>query len=301
MPAKAGNCGCTGRSAQLKKREKLRNKFIILIITILHLGCANKSIDGIEVDFKNRQYEDVIENCNKILIKDSLNHEALILRGRAKTELREFEGAEQDIRKAIKINPKEPEYYCSLSYLMNKKGNFLLGKEFAEKTIEIDYDNFCGWTNKSWSDLELGNLEESFKESEKALILTRNLEDETEKSPIYANRAIILYEWGNIDESEIEAKKAVKFDSKSIEALIILAKVTAKKKNYSKAIELMNDAIKLDENYGLLYLNKGMIFLAMGKENEGCKWMKKGIKVNELYPHPYTKDMEKLENKYCGK
>lgn len=267
----------------------------------MHFGCANKSIDEIEVDFQNRQYGDVIENCNKILIKDSLNHEALILRGRAKTELREFEIAEQDIRKAIKINPKEPEYYCSLSYLMNKKGNFSLGKEFAEKTIEIDYDNLCGRTNKSWSDLELGNLEESFKESEKALILTKNLEDETEKSPIHANRAIIQYEWKNIDESEIEAKKAVKFDSKSIEALVILAKVTAKKKNYSKAIELMDNAIKLDKNYSLLYLNKGMIILAMGKENEGCKWIKKGMEINELYPHPYTKNMERLTIKYCKK
>ena len=215
--------------------------------------------------------------------------------------MREFETAERDIRKAIQINPKQAEYYCSLSYLMNKKGSYSLGKEYAEKTIEIDYDNLCGRTNKSWSDLELGNFEESFKESEKALILTKNLEDKSEKSPIHANRAIIQYEWKNLEEAEIEAKKAVKFDSESIEALVILAKVTAKNKNYSKAIELMNKAINLDKNYSLLYLNKGMIFLAMGKENEGCKWMKKGIKVNELYPHPYTKDMERLKNKYCEK
>ena len=265
----------------------------------MHFGCANKSIDEIEIDFQNRDYNKVATNCNQILIRDSLNHEALFLRGRAKTELREFEIAEKDIKKAIRINPKKPEYYCSLSYLMNKKGNFSLGKEYAEKTIDIDYDNLCGRTNKSWSELELGNFEESFKESERALILTKNLEDKTEKSPIHVNRAIIQYEWKNFEESEIEAKKAVKFDSKSIEALAILAKVTAKKKNYSHAIKLMDNAISLDKNYSLLYLNKGLIFLAMGKENEGCEWIKKGMNVNEKYPHPYTNDMERLMKKYC--
>jgi len=182
---------------------------------------------------------------------------------------------------------------------MNKKGDFYSGKDYAEKTIEIDYDNLCGRTSKSWSDLELGNFEESFNESEKALILAKYIKDESKKSSIHTNRAIIQYEWGNIKEAEVEANKAISFDSKLIEALVILAKVTAKNKNYSKAIDLMDKAIDLDKNYSILYQNKGLILLAMGNENKGCEWIKKGMIVNQEYPHPYTYDMERLMKKYC--
>jgi len=277
------------------------NKISILLFIIIQFQCTDKlkSFDELYAKHLQGKFEEVVSDCKKIISTDSLNHEALFLKGRAETALRNYQVAEKNLRRAIELYGKEPEYYSSLAYLMCTTGEYETCKEYSTKAINIDYDNLSGRTNKSWADLELGNYDEALKESQKALILSSGIDDELQKSPIHTNRAIIYDQLNKFEDAEKEAELALKYNPQSIEALMIFAKISFKNRKLKKSLRLIDKAIDLNEEYSLLYIYRGLILIEMNKREKGCNELEKAKKINKIYPHPKATNINELRNKYC--
>jgi len=276
-------------------------KISILLFIIIQFQCTDKlkSLDELYAKHLQGKYEEVVSDCKKIILIDSLNHEVLFIKGRAETRLHNYQVAEKNLRRAIELFEKEPEYYSSLAYLMCTTGEYEVCKKYSIKAINIDYDNLSGRTNKSWADLELGNYDEALKESKKALILSDGIDDKLQISPIHTNRAIIYDKLNKLGEAENEAKLALKYNSKSIEALLILSLINIKNRKLKKSLDLINKAGDLNENHSLIYIYRGLILIEMKEREKGCSELEKAKKVNKIYRHPKATNIDDLRNKYC--
>ncbi len=197
-------------------------------------------------------------------------------------KLKLFKKAEYSYRKAISLDPDEPDYYYNLGYLLMKDKKhtkeavecfkkvlekqpndpntffnlgiiYLKGKNYAtaSKCFKKAYDlnNF-----DTLSLFYEGNAQKRLGNSEKAReIYNKVIEISPEYSWAYYNLAQIDWSENNIEGAIMNLEMTLRINPKDIDAAKLLCQIYIKEKEFQKAYEVIRNIQKHFPNNGDLY------------------------------------------------
>ncbi len=173
---------------------------------------------------------------------------------------------------AIKINPRDPKAYLSLSSIYQKAGKSEKSKEALKKVLELDPEN-------------------------KQALYYLGLMEEVE---------------GNTDRAKEYLEKLVSLDSSNARAYFELGVIYFKKNNYEKAYENFIKSANLDTTNANAWLNAGVSALNLKKYDEAISAFEKyvsykpndktvWISLGEAYFEKAVKDTNNISEEYLKK
>jgi len=142
-------------------------------------------------------------------------------------------------------------------------------KLVKEKPNSADAHNDLGWALR-----QNGKLKEAENELRKALELD-------DKIPYgHSNLSVVLLDTGRIDEAIKEGRRACAIDEKQAIFHVVLGNAHAAKKEYDKAANEYNYAIKLKPDYENAFYNLGRILYDQGKKAEAGSVLGEALKLD---------------------
>ncbi len=140
--------------------------------------------------------------------------------------------AMEEYKKAIAVNPKDPEPYFGLGILYEKDGKIADAVTMYEKVLTIDPKYVGTYNNLGAIYLNEGKLDDARKQYEKAIEIDPYFPD------AHFNLALIYEQQNQINDAILEYEKTVTLDpKKSIDALEHLLTLYAKKNDLEKSAD----------------------------------------------------------------
>jgi tetratricopeptide (TPR) repeat protein len=198
-----------------------------------------------------------------------------------------FEEAEQYIRAAIKLDPKNAEYYESLGVLLGRVERYQEAIDLMDQLSEIDPETVMAHTNKSLYLMRLGRIEEAEEEKSKATIKSFSMFGKE------AKEKKLLAENLEREKAELERKKqmfiqVLEIDPEDEIANFGLGDVSLREKKFSESLEFFERVLKTNAKHSQTYLKMGQALEAIGRKAEAKEIYIKGIDVasrqGELMP-----------------
>jgi len=252
-------------------------------------------------DYDKLKYVDIVNpdfiNAKKLLypllkLKEDLPEVAYLL-GRMAIREQEYENAEVFLKKAFIDEPRNSRVYYLLSHLLPSRLQeleFNNRKSILLKTIELD----PGYADPVFDLANLfyitGNGHEKGMGTTGAMQTLENFLELNKENPKILGLLATLY----IKTSKFEkAKEIYQFlaerypgDSNAIYNLGIVSYSQA---DYTKALELFEDAIKLDENLDA-YLYAGITSEMLGSREAALKYYQDRVRLKKSDDDPYAKE-----------
>ena len=261
--------------------------------------------------YEAEDYDGAIEDFTQS-IKLKPDAKAYYKRGRAKEMIDDYQGSKYDLIRSIELHPNQWEVYYNLGrlqfyYLDDDYGALAsLEKYFDQTTWSSDYyDMWAGRMmagalyNKDIYPKALKYINYAFDDTEFETVI-----DDDSKDSFYGIRGKLNLALSNFNTAKEDFVKASELNPEEAVYPELLGDTYAKEKNYVKAIELYNKALKLDPakysiyeykayahealedyfaalldmneaikhnpDYGLLYLKRGEYSLKMGDQEKAC-------------------------------
>jgi tetratricopeptide (TPR) repeat protein len=205
--------------------------------------------------YENGNYEEALENINKSIELD--NYEPLThqIRGRIKTELKQYQSALEDFDKAIKLVQKG-----KLILFLNKEQKELISTMYREKSVA--YRN-------------LGEYKQALESSNKAIGLnTKNVFAYYSRG--HANRSLKQYIQALKDFDEVIKlllNKEIEEDKDDCEDLLFYSYLWKSRiyysglRKYEKAIESLDKCLELDPNNAEVNHLRGSCIIALNYDS----------------------------------
>ncbi len=133
--------------------------------------------------------------------------------------------------------------------------DFEKAQEAYEKAIELDKYSAIAYANKGAALLELEKFEEALLSMDKAVALDKN------SSQNFYNRALILSKIGSLGAAILDFNVAITLNPSNKYAHYSLSSALFKNGDVKSAISAVDEAIKIDRNYGDAYSNKGVFLV----------------------------------------
>ncbi len=203
-------------------------------------------------------------------------------RGAAYLEIKNYKEAENDYRKALEIDPNDPDIYFNLANIKDLLGDLNGAIEFYDQLIEIDGNYKNAYYNKATNKFILGEYINAIKAYTKALQASPN--DEL----IYYNRASAKYKIRDYKGSISDYTKAISINSK--EYLSFSNRGSAKYEigDYKGAIDDYRKSLFLKPNNPITYYNLSGAYFKLLNYKEACKSIRKSISLGlEVFEKEY--------------
>ena len=195
-----------------------------------------------------------------------------------------YSQAQTLLEKAIKVNPKEIEYYNLLGTVYIKKYEWQKAIDIFKKTTAADKRNGSSWSNLCYAYEKAGSYKEAIEAGEQSLAYGKG------DIQTWSSMAISYYYQEEFDKSIESFKKAIDLDRNNGDlfcryamALQWKGKIDEAAKNYKKAIELEPDL--LDS-----YYNLGNTLMTAGNYEEAIKYFQQVLNMRSRYRSIYTPD-----------
>ena len=206
---------------------------------------------------RKRLKEEVKKNERDFEVADLLEQAtALIYR-------RDYDGAEQFIRQALKIEPKNAMAWNRLGTVYNSRSNYNKAVECLDKAVQIDSNYADAWNS-------LGNVYSNMGNTEKAA--------ECYKKSLAASKKAV-----NVDPG-----KAKSWGELAISYMNASTVYGNPLENYDEPIEYFRKALELDPNDKEILANFGYLYYLKDDYDEAIKYAQKAIAVDANYPLPWN-------------
>lgn len=97
---------------------------------------------------------------------------------------------------------------------------------------------------------------------------------------IIQNRAMVLFQLGHPEESEIEFRKALYIEPRNPMILANLCIILERLERYQEAIDCANKAIEIEPNVHETWGNKGIALIRLGRHEEAMRCYERAIELN---------------------
>jgi tetratricopeptide (TPR) repeat protein len=179
-------------------------------------------------------------------------------RGNAKTLRRDLHGAYNDFQKAYQLDNKSITSLDNLGKTLNQMDRGEEALVYFKKIIELDTNNVSVHSDVAYTLLNLQRFQESIDQYD--MVLAKNPD-----SPLaLSNRG--------------------------------LAKMNLS--NYDGALDDATRSIKLYPQNAYSFRNRGMIYIAIGKNTEGCSDFKQALHLG--FTKKYDTEVEEFYKRYCS-
>ena len=206
---------------------------VIILFLLSSCGSDKKSVKS------NTTGNEALDQLNVLIEKDSTDHSLYFERAKLYYENSFYDGAIQDLERAISLDSLNPEYYHLLSdsYMDNYKSKEAL--RAIEECIELFPERIPSLLKLAETELILKQYDNSLQTCSN--ILTIN----PMEAEAYFMMGMNLRSTGDIARAKNAFRKATELDPELIDAWIILGQLFEDENN-PKALEYYDAAINLD-------------------------------------------------------
>ena len=244
-----------GNASNVAKTSSSNNQEIL--DTISTNGTANNKIENLIEQAKNLygqgSYQEVIDNCNLILLEQPQNTTAYLFRALSSDMMEDFKSAIQDYTKLISINPNRALYYCYRGKSKHDLKDYAGALLDLNKGLLIDSKNVEGYKWRAQTKEELKMNAGAMSDYSIAISL------EPMDSTLYISRAIIKQELNDHNGAIVDCNKAISIGNDYSFAYYYRAISKRALKNISGAMEDLNRAIDIDSENASAYAQRGSI------------------------------------------
>jgi tetratricopeptide (TPR) repeat protein len=193
---------------------------------------------------------------------DPKNAATYEIRGMALAMLKRLDEARDSYAHAVELAPKSPPLLlqrAQISYLTEKYDETIAD---VTQALKLDPNNLAGLLLRAQA------LARSDKPTEALADVNRVLQEQPNLSPALRTRAVILAAGGKVDEAIADLARVNAQEPDDAEVAFQLAMLYRNKKNFAKAMELINTAIDADPKNWFVFYGRGDLQLGMGKHRE---------------------------------
>ncbi len=229
--------------------------------------------------FANQNLSKAIETFKKVLELDPDNFEAHYNLGSVLIEREKYEEAVEHLERAVVLNPLVPEPFVKLAFCLTQLNRYEEAEEIAKaayvlrpknkEELFILMETFLG-INRPWYAISIG---------------TKLIEMEPANVTFRAKLASAFMAAGVVCRAEEEARKAVNLAPQIPGLYKLLAQAMMVCSGWDEAMEVVEEALKLEPNNELLLLQRASILEKKGKDQEAFEIVK-GFFVNRTSYHP---------------
>ncbi|MDA3942656.1 MAG: tetratricopeptide repeat protein [Bacteroidetes bacterium] len=210
------------------------------------------------IDLSEERFFESIRNFNTALRYNGDNFEAYFLRGVAKFNLSDYQGALDDFSKTLEIHPLYVRAWHYRGITHDRMSNYFDAKADFARALEIDPYNADLHIANGATSMHLNEFKAAIESYDMALLINPRL------STAYLNRGIAKRFLDQLDEALEDLDKAVYLDYFSTEAWLRRGMVRLELDNYKAAMEDFNQALELDNQNPLVYFQRALAFLQSG-------------------------------------
>ncbi len=173
----------------------------------------------------------------------------LYIRGTEKLQDRNFAGAVEDLRQAVRLRPDLAEAFHNLGYAFEQVGNRTMAIKAYERALVIKPVYPSAWNNLGYLLASMGS------DLERAIRLCRRaVEAEPRNEGFRDSLGWALYKADRKDDAVQQFKAAIKLNPSYVKAQFNLGLCEYSMKHYETALRLFESAVKLEPGFIKAYL-----------------------------------------------
>ena len=170
--------------------------------------------------------------------------------------------------------PTNSHFYRKIAFAYILKNDFGNATLNAQKAIELGSTYAANYYPLTTIHLSLGNYQEALSQFKAALTLRRD-------NYVHEGLSLAHSFSGDVGSSEKNAKLANSYSKNSF-GFSVLGIALFNIKEYDKAIEKFNSAIKIRPDYYLPYKGLGKVYMELGQQEKAIENFEKAIELNDL-------------------
>jgi len=187
---------------------------------------------------------------------------------------KDFDGAERQCRKALKLNPKNTEVLGTLSITLLHQGKSDEAIRCWTEVIRLEPNNIDAHNNLGLAMFRQGNSDEAIKHWSEVVRL------KPEHIEAHSNLGSVLFEKGMLKEATDHLFKAIGLDPNNTNAHYNLGQVLLRQRKPNEAIRHLSVVVRLKPNDAEARYTLGMALVGQGKLDEGIKHLLEVIRLN---------------------
>lgn len=162
-------------------------------------------------------------------------------RGLAKSKMKEYDAALEDLNKAILQNPHDEDYYAHQGDIYTATDQYDLAINSYDKAVNLNsYDAYV-YNNR-------GNAKSKIQDHTAAIVDYNTAIMIQAESDFYTNRALSMLQLNRYEEAITDSKKALSIDPTNANAYYNLGLAKLRSQQFAEAVLFFNEAIHINGN-----------------------------------------------------
>jgi tetratricopeptide (TPR) repeat protein/ubiquinone/menaquinone biosynthesis C-methylase UbiE len=242
-----------------------------------------------------RQFDLAIDNYKKALVIKPDYSDAFCNIGIVQKKIGDLDESIISYKKAIKFNPLHAVAYYHLGNALKEQGKLEEAIEVYNKVLSIKPDYADAYYNLGNALKDQGKLEEAVGVYKKALAI------KSDYAKVYNNMGVALKDQGKLEEAIEAYNKAIALKPDYADAYLNMGAALKEQCKLEEAIEAYNKALAIKPDYAEAYNNMGNTFKDQSKLEEAIEAYNKALAIKPDYAVAYynmgaaLKDQGKLE------
>jgi tetratricopeptide (TPR) repeat protein len=154
------------------------------------------------------------------------------------------------------------------------------------KAIGLNHNDLDAYTNRGFARDDLNRPDEALADFDKAIALSRTYAKRYAYP--YNGRGVVFWQQKNYDRALQEFDKAIKIDKKYVDPIVNKAQVLADKKDFTGSMQLFDKALKLNPKSAVTYYNRGTVQDLQRKRDAAIADYAQAIKYDSKYTKAYN-------------
>ena len=259
--------------------------FIPLLTLIFAASCTNKTEEGQTLEKKSdslsiKLNSPELREINAELLKDPANAALYNKRALVYFKLKQFEEAENDSKRAIRLDSLQPDYYHTLVDVYFSENKTRDSKELLESTAKKFPENIESLLKLAELYFLVKRYQEGIEYVNKALKINENV------AKAYYIKGSIYRESGDTTRAISSLQTAVEQDNKYLDAFYDLGVLFAARRN-PIALEYYNNVLRIDPANATANYAKAKLLQDLGKTDEAIKLYETILLVNRSCDNCY--------------
>jgi len=215
---------------------------------------------------------------------------------KALMEIGDFEGSLIHHRKAISLNPNNPDCFVNYAKSLNEVGQLAEAVDIYEKALRIKPSDFEIWLFKGLVLNESSRYEEALQALDSALKINPNF------PPALFTKGVVFYDLGRFEDAIAQYEAALKLDQNNPQFWFNKGLAHHELKQYEKASQAYGRAIELHPAYADAQFGDALTRLTLGDLGVGLKkfearWLKTNPPAH-LHPElPLLNNLDQVSGK----
>jgi tetratricopeptide (TPR) repeat protein len=185
----------------------------------------------------------------------------------------DFDGAEQQCRKALELNPSNAQAHYTLACALEPKGALDEATSHLKEAVRLDPNYADAYYNLAQAMLRKGKLDEAIKH------LSTVVKIEPNHRKAHLTLGALLITKGMPESAESHLSEAIQLDPNDADAHYNLSQAMLRQGKIDKAIEHMSEAVRLKPNDADAHYQLGILLAREGKTDEAIRHWSQTINI----------------------